>query len=70
MLVPAERLFEEKKFEDTAYFEPFYLKEFVPTVSKKKIISVNDIRKMLLQFPEAAFFLCHVNARALYSSIF
>lgn len=38
MLVPAERLFEEKKFEDTAYFEPFYLKEFVPTVSKKKIL--------------------------------
>lgn len=38
MLVPAERLLDEGKFEDTAYFEPFYLKQFVPTVSKKKII--------------------------------
>lgn len=38
MLVPATRLLEEKKFEDVAYFEPFYLKQFVPTVSKKKIL--------------------------------
>lgn len=37
MLKPAEQLLREKKFEDTAYFEPFYLKQFVPTVSKKKI---------------------------------
>ncbi len=26
-----------KRFEDTAYFEPFYLKEFVATVSKKAL---------------------------------
>lgn len=38
MLVPAERLFASGKFEDVAYFEPFYLKQFVPTVSKKKIL--------------------------------
>ena len=38
MLTLATRRFDEKKFEDTAYFEPFYLKQFVPTISKKKII--------------------------------
>lgn len=27
----------QKKFEDTAYFEPFYLKDFVATIPKKKI---------------------------------
>ena len=27
----------KKRFEDVAYFEPFYLKEFVATVSKKKM---------------------------------
>ena len=38
MLIPAERLFKAGKFENTAYFEPFYLKQFVPTVSKRKIL--------------------------------
>ncbi len=33
---PAYQLFLEKKFEDTAYFEPFYLKDFVGTVPKSK----------------------------------
>lgn len=37
MLGPAMREFEARRFQDTAYFEPFYLKQFVPTVSKKKI---------------------------------
>lgn len=37
MLVPAMDAFKEKRFEDVAYFEPFYLKEFVATVSKKKL---------------------------------
>lgn len=37
MLIPGCRLLSEKRFEDTAYFEPFYLKQFVPTVSKKKV---------------------------------
>ncbi|MBN1597468.1 MAG: tRNA (adenosine(37)-N6)-threonylcarbamoyltransferase complex dimerization subunit type 1 TsaB [Bacteroidales bacterium] len=27
-----------KNFEDTAYFEPFYLKDFITTISKKKVI--------------------------------
>jgi len=30
--------FLENKFEDVAYFEPFYLKEFVATVAKNKVI--------------------------------
>ena len=37
MLEPAMRAYKEKRFEDVAYFEPFYLKEFVATVSKKKM---------------------------------
>ena len=37
MLNPAMARYKEKRFEDVAYFEPFYLKEFVATVSKKKM---------------------------------
>ena len=37
MLAPALAAYKEKRFEDVAYFEPFYLKEFVATVSKKKM---------------------------------
>ena len=37
MLEPAMEAYKEKRFEDVAYFEPFYLKEFVATVSKKKL---------------------------------
>ena len=37
MLSPAQTAYKEKRFEDVAYFEPFYLKEFVATVSKKKL---------------------------------
>ena len=37
MLIPAINAYKEKRFEDVAYFEPFYLKEFVATVSKKKL---------------------------------
>ena len=37
MLRPAQAAYNEKRFEDVAYFEPFYLKEFVATVSKKKL---------------------------------
>lgn len=38
MMHPAIEAFEARRFEDVAYFEPFYLKEFITTVSKKKII--------------------------------
>ena len=38
MLVPAMEKKKKKRFKDTAYFEPFYLKEFVATVSKKSVL--------------------------------
>lgn len=37
MLSPALTEFRSGNFRDVAYFEPFYLKEFVATVSKKKL---------------------------------
>lgn len=36
----AQRAFDEKRFEDLAYFEPFYLKDFVATVSRKGLLSL------------------------------
>jgi len=38
MLPLAEKKYQEQTFEDVAYFEPFYLKNFVATVSKKSLI--------------------------------
>ncbi len=37
MLSPALTAYRTGNFKDVAYFEPFYLKEFVATVSKKKM---------------------------------
>ena len=37
MLHPALEAFRAGQFEDTAYFEPFYLKEFITTTSKKRL---------------------------------
>lgn len=37
MLRPAFDTLKEKRFENTAYFEPFYLKQFVATVSGRKL---------------------------------
>ena len=37
MLEPALEAYRSGEFKDVAYFEPFYLKEFVATVSKKKL---------------------------------
>jgi tRNA threonylcarbamoyladenosine biosynthesis protein TsaB len=34
----AEEAFQEKAFEDVAYFEPFYLKEFIATTPKNKVL--------------------------------
>ncbi len=34
---PAQEAFDAERFEDVAYFEPFYLKDFVVTASKKKL---------------------------------
>ena len=35
----SEKYFQNNKFEDIAYFEPFYLKDFIATVPKKNIYS-------------------------------
>ena len=40
MAVPAFRALQEKRFEDTAYFEPFYLKEFVAADPSRRIEAV------------------------------
>lgn len=37
MLAPAMQEFKAGHFRDVAYFEPFYLKDFVATVSRKKL---------------------------------
>ena len=37
MATPATEKFRAGAFEDVAYFEPFYLKEFIATVSKKNL---------------------------------
>ncbi len=37
LVKPAHEAFRAGRFEDTAYFEPFYLKDFVVTTSKKKL---------------------------------
>ena len=37
MLAPAMQEFKAGNFRDVAYFEPFYLKDFVATVSRKKL---------------------------------
>lgn len=38
MLSFAEKKYNNREFEDVAYFEPFYLKDFIATVPKNKII--------------------------------
>ena len=38
MVALSEKAFTEKKFEDVAYFEPFYLKEFQATIAKNKVL--------------------------------
>lgn len=38
MAQPASEAWNNKQFEDVAYFEPFYLKDFIATIPKKKIL--------------------------------
>lgn len=38
MIATAVEKFHKKEFEDVAYFEPFYLKEFIAGVSKKNLL--------------------------------
>ena len=39
MVVLSEQAYADKRFEDVAYFEPFYLKDFVATVAKNKVLA-------------------------------
>lgn len=38
MIAAAEKKFNDKAFENLAYFEPFYLKDFIATIPKNKVI--------------------------------
>lgn len=38
MIPLALEAFQKKQFEDTAYFEPFYLKDFIATIPKRKVL--------------------------------
>lgn len=38
MLPLSEKAFQNKQFEDVAYYEPFYLKEFIATKAKNKVL--------------------------------
>ena len=40
MVTVANGAFAQNRFEDVAYFEPFYLKEFVATVPKNKVLNI------------------------------
>ena len=40
MAEPACRAYKEKRFEDVAYFEPFYLKEFIAASPSRKLDAV------------------------------
>ncbi len=42
MATEGEERFKAKDFKDVAYFEPFYLKEFVATVAKNKVLGGNN----------------------------
>jgi tRNA threonylcarbamoyladenosine biosynthesis protein TsaB len=39
--LPAEALFNRKEFLDTAYFEPHYLKEFIASIPKNKVLGTS-----------------------------
>ena len=38
LIAPILKKYNRKQFEDLAYFEPFYLKDFIATVPKKKVL--------------------------------
>ena len=38
MILPVLRKYDRKEFEDVAYFEPYYLKDFIATVPRKKVL--------------------------------
>ena len=38
MILPVLKKYGKKEFEDVAYFEPYYLKDFIATVPRKKVL--------------------------------
>lgn len=38
MIPLAEQAYADARFVDTVYFEPFYLKEFIATIAKNKVL--------------------------------
>lgn len=38
MILPALKRYRQQQFEDVAYFEPFYLKDFIATTPRKKVL--------------------------------
>jgi len=44
MIIEAENAFKRNTFVDTAYFEPFYMKEFKATIPKNKVFTIDNIR--------------------------
>jgi len=38
MIIPVLNRYNQQQFEDVAYFEPFYLKDFIATIPKKKVL--------------------------------
>jgi tRNA threonylcarbamoyladenosine biosynthesis protein TsaB len=38
MIIPVSRKYADEEFEDVAYFEPFYLKDFIATIPRKKVL--------------------------------
>jgi tRNA threonylcarbamoyladenosine biosynthesis protein TsaB len=42
MIELSDRAFNGQQFEDVAYFEPFYLKDFIATIPRNKVIRKNN----------------------------
>ncbi|MDF1573676.1 MAG: tRNA (adenosine(37)-N6)-threonylcarbamoyltransferase complex dimerization subunit type 1 TsaB [Bacteroidales bacterium] len=38
MIAPVQKKYKKQQFENVAYFEPFYLKDFIATIPKKKVL--------------------------------
>ncbi len=38
MIVPVLKMYKQNQFENVAYFEPFYLKDFIATIPKRKVL--------------------------------
>jgi tRNA threonylcarbamoyladenosine biosynthesis protein TsaB len=38
MYIPVNRAFKDRRFEDVAYFEPFYLKDFITSIPRKNVL--------------------------------